>query len=280
MHKALLKQTRKIEKAAATLRRDYDVESLHALRVAIRRIRSLLKGRGRGRLRRLRRTWGAFARVTNRARDWDVFLEQAERLLSPAESRRFRATCRGTVEASREAVIAMLCSPHWSAQLAEWRGYLENQARAQPNRQSQRSGPQQPDRLAASIHKANVVLALAPDDNDDAAWHRLRIAVKEARYQAERAAGETAGLDPRTVVRTCKALQTSLGAWHDCVVQLRLLTELERQSPGAADLLRELRPKIEQLRVQHLERARNRLARQAVFAAGPCPDSGTKVSFG
>lgn len=280
MHEALLIQTRKIEKAAATLRRDYDVQCLHALRVAIRRIRSLLKGRGKHRLRRLRRTWGAFARVTNQARDWDVFLEQAERLLGPTESRRFRTICRGSVQASRDAVTAMLCSPVWAAQLDEWRAYLESSARPRHDRHRLRPVSQRPDLLAAGIGRANAELAQAPGDNDDAAWHRIRIAVKEVRYQAERAVGETAGLDPRTIVRTCKVLQTSLGAWHDCVVQLRLLNELERISPDAAAMAGELRPKIEQLRLEHLARARERLARQAVFVSGPCPNAGTEVSRG
>jgi CHAD domain-containing protein len=278
MHKALLKQTRKIEKAAASLRQAYDVEELHDLRVAIRRIRSLLKGRGKQRLRRYRRTWGAFARVSNRARDWDVFLEQAGELLDSAANRRFRSSCRSAVRASRDSVIKMLNSPHWSAHLEEWKAHLERRAQPHPAPGVSRNDLPRSDRLAATIDKANAVLALAPDDSNEDAWHRLRIAVKEARYQAERMREQESGPDSRTVISTCKKLQTSLGAWHDCVVQLRLLDELKRKSPDAAALASELRPKLEQLRAKQLARARERLAQQSVFECAARSDAGTEPS--
>ena len=56
----------------------------------------------------------------------------------------------------------------------------------------------------------------------------MRIALKEVRYQAESGPGGTRiDATAAALVEQCKPLQSLLGGWHDCVVQLQLLDELE-----------------------------------------------------
>jgi len=265
MRKTLRKQTRKIARAGQALCEAYDAETLHGLRVAIRRIRSLLKGHGKRRTRRFRRTWGGFAHVTNRARDWDVFVERVQEQFDAPTAERFRAASREPVEASRRAVLEMLRSKHWKAHLEEWTAHLERRSAQAPKTPSPDSGARSSSQLKSTLAKVDAAMALALQGDDDDAWHRLRIAVKEARYQAEREHGGDTEPDPREVIKTCKRLQAALGAWHDCVVQLKLLGELEQMSPEAARLARDLRPAILQLRSQHLAEAREQLAAQSVF---------------
>jgi hypothetical protein len=63
----LIEVTTTVEQAAAALRQGYAAEHLYALRVGMRRIRSMLKPLVSTRLRRFRKTWGGFAAVTNSA---------------------------------------------------------------------------------------------------------------------------------------------------------------------------------------------------------------------
>jgi CHAD domain-containing protein len=271
MPETLRKQTRKLARAAQALCEAYDPETLHGLRVAIRRIRSLLKGRGKRRTRRFRRTWGGFAHVTNRARDWDVFVERVQERFDAPTAERFRAASREPVEASHRAVLEMLRSKHWKAHLEEWTAHLERRSARAPTMPSPHSGARNSSQLSSTLTRVDTAMALALQGDDDDAWHRLRIAVKEARYRAERERGGDMEPDPREVIKTCKRLQAALGAWHDCVVQLNLLDELERMSPEAARLAPELRPAILQLRAQHLAEAREQLAAQSVFGHPSAP---------
>ena len=84
MQQRLTELTAAVEQAATSLRGGYQAEELYALRVGMRRIRSLLKPLDSTRSRQFRKAWGGFAAVTNRARDWDVFLLAAREMLPSA----------------------------------------------------------------------------------------------------------------------------------------------------------------------------------------------------
>jgi len=270
MRKAFSDQTRNLEQAAERLRADYEVERLHDLRVAIRRIRSLLKQHGRHRARRWRRIWGSFARVTGRARDWDVFLEAADALLPPPQMAVFQATSQPRVNAARDAVRAMLDSTLWRRQLEEWKAYASLRPRPRRRKARRATAHKAPTTAALKpvLARANRALAEALALPDDSGWHPFRIAVKELRYLAERLPADSAGpIDPQVVVDTCKSLQTSLGGWHDCVIQLQLLDELERGAPANDSVLRELREAIEALRRQRLAEIREAVAQQPLLQA-------------
>lgn len=267
MHKALRTLTKEIRQAARDLRKCYEPARLYELRVAIRRIRSLLKHRGSKRARRLRRTWGGFAAATSRARDWDVFLLVAGELLGPAQLGEFHRISQAAVQASHGAAIRMLESARWRAHLQEWKRFL---ARARKHAERGAAGPAAPlpaDPLDAALARARAALAVALQADDDASWHRFRIAVKEVRYTAERERPVGAGAPSATAVaESCKALQSLLGGWHDCVVQLQLLDGLE-----PARVTEELRGTIADRRHRSLAEIREAVLRQPLFSpsAGP-----------
>lgn len=217
-----------IESCAASIQRRYGVKAVHDLRVSIRRIRSILKQDGSPRARRMRKAWGALAAVSNDARDWDVFLRHAKARLSAEDYLAFRRLNRVPVRASREAVKGLLQSDPWRRHLAEWNRYAA--VLPEPSQAASRS-------LRSALDAAGAALGQALDENDEKAWHRLRIALKDVRYVAESQARQTPEL--AEVIAMCLPLQAALGAWHDSVIQLQLLAERPRH-PVHARLRRQL----------------------------------------
>jgi CHAD domain-containing protein len=205
MQRQLLELTSHIDQVAGRLLGGYRPKQLHALRVGIRRIRSVLKQIGSHRSRRFRKTWGGFAAATNEARDWDVFLITSEKLLSPGEFQEF----------GRLALI-----------------------------------------------RARLALAFALAADDERSWHKFRIAVKDVRYVAD-----AGGTDPATderlaeVIEACKSLQALLGNWHDAVVQLRMLDEVE-----SSPVHTRLRSEISERKDLFLSQIRDELDRSPVFS--------------
>ena len=201
MQEALEKMTERVERSANGLVQGYRVRQLHALRVGIRRIRTFLKQSGSHRARRLRKTWGGFAAATNDARDWDVFHRTARKLLEPEDFRAFSRLNRNRLQASHQTVRALVSSKHWSGHLEQWRDYLERSSTREAVQAGRRPS------LDAVLAKAGSALAMAMAANDDRAWHKFRIAVKETRYIAEASPGGSART--REVIATCKSLQAA-----------------------------------------------------------------------
>jgi CHAD domain-containing protein len=257
MHKRLLELTDGVARAGENVLSEYVPKQLYAFRVGVRRVRSILKQIDSHRSRRYRKIWGGFAAVTNDARDWDVFLITAKNLLSPENYREFEELNREQVRCSREAVIEMFHSMHWQRHLDEWTGVLE--------RADEQVGGSGSDlaslELAQDRARLSLERALAADD--DHCWHKFRIRVKDVRYVAE------AGIaDPETgnhvsgVIESCKKMQTLLGDWHDTVVQLNMLEEL--QSSAVHSRLREL---VSERRKMFLEQIRQDLAEHPLFTS-------------
>ena len=272
MHQSLRTLTKEIRQVARDLRRQYESARLYELRVAIRRIRSMLQHRSSKRARRFRRTWGGFAAVTNRARDWDVFRSTAAELLSPASLEEFRRLSEAPAQSSRDAVTRMLESAHWRSHLKEWKRFLARARKHKERRGDRLAGPAQAGALAAALMRARVALAAALALDDDTSWHKFRIAVKEVRYTAERELPASASEPPTAeVVEICKSFQSLLGGWHDCVIQAQLLDILPH-SP----LIGELRDSVAQRRQQSLTEIRETVVRQPLFSrsADPTPNGG------
>jgi len=242
MQRRLAELTEALEQSSATLLSAYRAEDLYALRVGMRRVRSLLKPLGSDRSRQFRKAWGGFAAVTNHARDWDVFLLTAFELLPEPQWQAFETQNRRHVLSSHEAVIELLESALWRRHLLEWRQYLE---RPHGHEENELTAPQSLDTALAGARSA---LANALEAGDERSWHKLRIAVKEIRYQAESGPGGAAATpELAALIEHCKPLQSVLGRWHDCVVQLQMLDELD---PAPAHGI--LQDVIEQRRVQGL----------------------------
>ncbi len=234
--------TEAIEQAAAELCQGYQVEQLYALRVGMRRLRSMLKPIDSTRARRLRKAWSGFATVTNRARDWDVFLLASRELLTTGQFTAFERRHCNDFGACQEAVVELVRSGHWRRHLSDWRQYLQH-----PDGSAHESALAA-DPLGQALTRARNALATALALDSDRAWHKLRIAVKEVHYQAESEVRDTAMEPERSeLLEHCKFLQSLLGRWHDCIVQLQMLEEFEQAPEHAV-----LKSSIEQLRAERL----------------------------
>jgi len=224
--------------------------------VGVRRIRSILKQIDSHRSRRYRKIWGGFAAVTNDARDWDIFLQTAKKLLSNAQYQEFEKLNREQVRLSHEAVIELLHSMHWQRHLDEWKNVLER-ADEQPGWTHQGLAP-----LELALARARLALKRALAVNDDHSWHKFRIRVKDVRYVADAVNDDsTNGKYVSSVIESCKQLQTLLGDWHDTVVQLNLLEELQ-----AAPVHSRLRKMISERKQMFLAQTRDMLVEHSLFA--------------
>jgi CHAD domain-containing protein len=163
-------------------------------------------------------------------------------LLTAGQYAAFERRHREDFGACQDAVVELARSEHWRRHLADWRQYLQH-----PNGSAQESGLAA-DPLGQALDRARAALTAALALDNDRAWHKLRIAVKEVRYQAE--SEETAAAtDPARaeLLEQCQLLQSLLGRWHDCIVQLQMLEEFEEAAEHAA-----LKSSIEQRRVERL----------------------------
>lgn len=217
MLERLIEVSNDLHAAHGALRDGYDSTSLYNLRVASRRIRSILRHDDAEEARSFRKAWGSFVAVTGKARDWDVFLACAEEILDATSFDRFREINQAEIEASRQAVIDMLGSMAWQRHLAAWDTFLQNT----DDRRIDSAGAAAA--LAAALEQANRRLRRAMAKDTDRRWHKFRIAVKEVRYVSEANPGLAGHED---ITTACKALQTLLGDWHDTVVQREMLAKL------------------------------------------------------
>lgn len=222
MHLQLQQITDELESASQALMTGYTPEQLYILRVRIRRIRSILKHAEGHRARGFRKSWGGFAAVTNDSRDWDVFLITAESLLPADDFRAFQRINAERVGAAHETALEMVRSSPWRRQLTEWQTFLTQSEGHVPGRE------QLDDALERALSKARRALRHALATDDDRRWHKFRIAVKEVRYVADTGAADPGSGEYFTgIAATCRSLQTLLGNWHDTVVQLGILDELQ-----------------------------------------------------
>lgn len=252
MHQRLLKVTQDLEQAQVGLLEFYTPTRLYDFRVASRRIRSILKQSGDHRSRGMRKTWGGLAAVTGSARDWDVFLATVEKLLEPRAADDFKQINHERIAASRAAVIEMLESAPWRRHLQAWKHYLETSDETLSGHETGQAA------LNRALDKARRRLSSARKAESDRRWHKFRIAVKEVRYVAEANPDAAASAE---VIETSKALQTRLGDWHDTVVQLNLLDDLQ-----ATPLHEDLTVLILSRKKQFLAEIRDMLAQTPLFS--------------
>lgn len=259
MHGQLLELSDTVENTALELLKSYQPGGLHAFRVSIRRIRSILKQMDSPRARRYRKVWGGFAAVTNQARDWDVFMKWASSQLGQDDFETFRLLNRDRLESSHQAVIEVLQSAHWHRHLREWRDLLERSGEAATE------GNAAVITLEQALEKAKLTLVRALSIGDDRSWHKFRIAVKDVRYVADAMPGKPEpGSERALLIDSCKRLQTILGQWHDTVVQLNMLEEL--QEAAIHDRLREL---IRDRQQKLLSQIRDMLTDHPLFSSEP-----------
>ena len=214
-----------------------DPEDVHAMRVAVRRMRAAWRVFGDGFERPEARRYRGDLRVIGGAlgavRDMDVLLE----IVDAYESARGRRSREGIAalrfawaeerEARRVALLAHLGSDAFPGFLAEYEALATTRGLA-----ARAVAPHAPDavrtRIPAAVWAAyGLVRAFDDglDGSDLVAMHELRIAGKSLRYTLE-FAREAIGPEAPGLIAPVTALQDHLGAQHDLHVAATLAREL------------------------------------------------------
>jgi CHAD domain-containing protein len=205
-------------RALSKIARSRDAKNLHAFRVAIRRLRSLIRAYrpwlGKLAARKVRRALRDLTRATNAARDIDVALEwlAAERRHLAAEDRTGfdwlkRRLANGRGDAYRLAATRLREDfPDVANRLRK--RMTGNRAGKVPTFRNAWL-----ERLESEVATLRKSLSTVSGANDDKRVHKARIQNKRLRYLIEPLRNELA--EARDAVRPLKKLQKTLGELHD-----------------------------------------------------------------
>jgi len=243
----------------SALLRGYDDGALHQLRVALRRLRSLLRYIESDEAQALRRDLGHLADATNAARDWDTLASRARESLKPRDFRSVRVWLEENRGTSHQQALQMLRSDAWSQvmgrleesiQHGELATALENHGGGDIARAKRAA-----DRAWSRVQAA--------DDNKQ--WHKLRLAIKELRYTFDSVPRGSLEAPKPKLIKHCKRLQDELGVWHDTVVHVRMVQEfvqsLDSESESELhDVLKRWCEQMEREACDTLDNARSLLA--------------------
>lgn len=180
--------------AAAT-----DAEALHDLRIAVRRLRSLLRPlRGLPGVDTLEAATAEVGRLSSPLRDLEVLISELEHhgLHRPAMAR------RQILEQGYQALLAGPALPHLQQCLTQWPGLLR-----EVERERLLKGMEKKLHRRLLRQQQALQTALADPAHDR---HRLRLLVKRVRYAAEVWPHQLSA--PPAAL---KAAQSALGDWHD-----------------------------------------------------------------
>lgn len=231
------------QRHAAELERSCDVEAIHQLRVALRRLRAflgLLKTIAPGEEREsLAAEAKEIAGAMGPARDLDVFCEALRRDLNPlldhepglcalldaAEAKRFEA--QGAARAALTSDAARRFEADLDAFISRrpWRGEGSDEpgsARVFAVKALRRS-------RRRALRSFEGLAQASPEQ-----LHRARIAVKKARYAAELFADLFATAQRKTYARGLAKIQDRLGEANDRTTAERLLDEIVDARPALA----------------------------------------------
>ena len=207
------------DRRSALLKDDYDEHQLHQLRVNVRRLRGLLRFEDSHEAWQLRREWGYLISHTNSMRDWDTLAARVDELPENEQPVGLVDTLTATRQRIWRKIRKSLKSDDWKDTARRTRAYLKHRV----------ADEHPPPDANAIIREASARLseawARAQEQDNNRAWHKLRIAVKDLRYSLDML-GEDAS-DQR--IDLCKELQAQLGTWHDSIIHRDLLDEIDRE---------------------------------------------------
>ncbi|GAA4609928.1 CYTH and CHAD domain-containing protein [Actinoallomurus liliacearum] len=220
---------------------DHDDDSVHKMRVAARRMRSLLRTHRRliepARAAGLETELKWLADALGEVRDLEVLRARFERRLAQLPDTDQEPSWLAGMAAeelrARDRLREALSTPRYLALLDSVDAFL-----AAPPLLDRRAGRAARPETAKAVAKAwrkmlrrhAHAAGLPAGPARDAALHRTRKAAKRARYTAE-AAAPALGSPAKKLLRRAERLQELLGAHHDGVVAAERLGELARR-PG------------------------------------------------
>jgi CHAD domain-containing protein len=198
-----------------------DDEAIHDLRVAIRRMRTLLKMArpifGRFHADAVRKAFTDVMRATGELRDLEVLLGTIEGVSESAAFMDWRRSCQAREKKLRAAVTAAI-----------ERGELDG---ARSMLSALLAFPFDPSRAMSLSRFARRTVGRARravernrgvDPHDSVGLHSLRIACKELRYSIELLFDALPG-DAKAMLEPCTIVQDRLGAIHDVEVAIHAL---------------------------------------------------------
>ena len=244
---ALRAQLRAIHAHERGTRAGGDPEDLHEMRVAVRRLRAILRASGamfeREWIDGLRGELEWLGTALGHVRDLDVLLGSLRSRLGdlPAAGRRTGAILLGAIEKdsarARGRLRAALAGPRYRRLLRRLDAGLRRPPVVEPDLSLQDVAAKEFEKLRAAVKD----LPKHPAHED---LHAVRIKVKRARYAAE-LVRETGGRPAKRFLEQAKAVQDVLGDHQDSVVLERHL----RSAPGrTGDLRRVTKALIERER--------------------------------
>ncbi|MFA9216086.1 MAG: CHAD domain-containing protein [Sphingomonadaceae bacterium] len=223
-----------------------NAESLHQMRVGVRRLRSAFKlfDAAAPCPPALRDDIDWLGSELGTARDWDVLSEATLGQLSGhlgQELVTLQALLQEQVRSSRQSAAQALLSQRYTRlqlALGAWMQQLaqmpDDSGDAQALAQPAGSFAQQ---VLLRLHKSMLKRADRSVAGDPASVHRLRIAGKRSRYALEFFQSLYRHGSTQRYLDALSTLQDRLGAHNDLVVAERLLRELQQQRPEAAAAL-------------------------------------------
>jgi CHAD domain-containing protein len=272
---AVRKRTAAAVRQASAVRENRDVEAVHDMRVACRRLRSALElfedCLPPRKVRTWRRSLRRVTRALGEARDTDVQIQFVAAFLDGIEEPRLRPGMRRLLlrlRQKRDVLQAdVLESLRWLQQKGVL-GQIEQAAgRVLVHGQLSQVDPTDPrvrrrgDQAIA--RRLEQMLAYEPciqHPEQVEQLHAMRIAAKHLRYAME-IFSPLYGEDFERILRTVQQVQTQLGEIHDCdvwIAWLPIFLEQERQRTveyhGNRRGLGKLAPGIEHLRAEQQER--------------------------
>jgi triphosphatase len=208
-----------------------ELEYLHQLRVALRRLMSLARL-----LTKSDPPWLSPLRehmaVLNPARDWDVFLRETLPRLDFPHDAAFLAHAEAMAAAARQAAQADLASPAFTRVVLQLGRALLTPPDTSPSASEWAAGVLE-QRWKDVRRRGKALAGGKPDGKDAAALHRLRIAVKKLRYASD-ALANLYGKRCKKSLAGLATLQDSLGALNDLAVAGRLMHALATAHPEIA----------------------------------------------
>ncbi|MDP2834436.1 MAG: CHAD domain-containing protein [Pseudomonadota bacterium] len=211
-----------------------DIEYLHQVRVALRRLMSL--ARLLAQLSQPDPAWLAPLRehmaVLNPARDWDVFLWETLPRLDLPHDPAFQASALALAAAARQAAQGALASAAFTRVVLQL-----GQALLTPPATSKHASAWAAKALEQrwkDVQRRGAALSDSDQAVDDVtARHRLRIAVKKLRYAGD-ALANLYGQRGKATLAGLEKVQESLGALNDLAVAERLMQALALAHPESA----------------------------------------------
>ena len=252
---AMRAQVDTIHAHRAAAHRARDPEAVHRMRVAVRRLRAILRASrslfAEDWTEGLRRELKWLGIALGRVRDLDVLRAQVRSQIGrrPAGGRVARHRLRQHIADDRARAVAALRRALDGTRCARLLAQIDASLAAPPACTDDVSLT---DIAAAEFDKLRRAVKKLPKDPPAEELHEIRIKVKHARYAAE-LAQENVGRRAERFVDKAKALQDILGAHQDAVVAERYVRRAAGQAPGARALARQIATRQEERRSEARE---------------------------